>query len=424
MRHGQKTLWLLLLSSACGSGGSTAEAIGGEAGIAGAADARGSGGATGGAPTSGGADRSSEQGEAGLAGDLDPSGSGGVPGGSQTSAGAGIGSEQAEGGHGQAAMAGSSGAGADGSGGVGQAGSGPGLSADYPGDVGIADDARVLWVEDFEEGSVEAVTARYEDFKNAGGMTLVSDVPSRSSGTQSLRLVASGSGTNATDLFKRLPDSDELYVRYYAKYEAGVAWHHTGVWIGGYHPGTDWPNPQAGLLPQGDDRFSVALEPTEQGATPRMDFYNYWMKMHSWMDEPSGNTAYYGNSLVHDPSLTAREAWQCFEVHVKLNPDPSSGAAAELGLWVEDEPVIQFTDTEPLGYWVKDKFCPEAATGSECTDYRPAQPDLVPLDLRYRSTLDLKLNHFWPQNYITEGGAGSVWYDDMVVAGARIGCIR
>jgi hypothetical protein len=424
MRHGQKTLWLLVLSSACHTGGSGSEAIGGEAGVAGTTNARGPGGAIGGSQTSGGAGSGPEQGEAGVAGDIGPRGSGGATGGSPTSGGAGSSSEQTQGGNGQAVTAGSSGADVDGSSGGLQAGSGPGLSADHPGDVGIADDARVLWVEDFEEGSVEAVTARYEDFKNAEGMTLVSDVPNRSSGTQSLRLVASGTATNATDLFKRLPDSEDLYVRYYAKYEAGVAWHHTGVWIGGYYPGTDWPNPQAGLRPQGDDRFSVALEPTERGETPRVDFYNYWMKMHSWMDEPSGSTAYYGNSLVHDPSLTAKEAWQCFEIHVKLNPDPSSGAGAELGLWLEDESVIQFTDTEPLGYWVKDKFCPEAATGSECTDYRPANPDLVPLDLQYRSTTDLKLNHFWPQNYITEGGAGSVWYDDMVVARARIGCIR
>ena len=49
---------------------------------------------------------------------------------------------------------------------------------------------------------------------------------------------------------------------------------------------------------------------------------------------------------------------------------------------------------------------------------------LVPLDLQYRSTADLKLNAFWPQNYITEGGAGDVFYDDMVIAKSRIGCIQ
>jgi hypothetical protein len=142
------------------------------------------------------------------------------------------------------------------------------------------------------------------------------------------------------------------------------------------------------------------------------------------MDVPSGDTAYYGNSLVHDPALVATGDWQCIELYVKLNPDGASGAGAELALWVDDEPRARFTDTSPLGYWIKDKFCPDAATGTECTDYRPADPELAPLDLRYRSTTDLELNAFWPQNYITEPGEGSVWYDDMVVARRRIGCLR
>jgi hypothetical protein len=315
-------------------------------------------------------------------------------------------------------------------GGVGPGGSagsaGSTISDDHPGDEGIADDPDVVWAENFEEGSVDAVVARYEQAQNAAGMSLDTDVPALSSGRASLRLLSSGDGANATDLFKHLePGHDELHVRYYAKYEPNVAWHHTGVWIGGYNPPSDWPNPQAGLKPNGDDRFSVSLEPLEQNsASPRLDFYNYWMTMHSWMDVPSGDTAYYGNSLVHDPALVATGQWQCIELHVKLNPDGASAAGAELAVWLDDELRAEFTDTSPLGYWIKDKFCPDAATGTECTDYRPADPELVPLDLRYRSTTDLKLNAFWPQNYITDPGEGSVWYDDMVVALRRVGCLR
>jgi len=48
----------------------------------------------------------------------------------------------------------------------------------------------------------------------------------------------------------------------------------------------------------------------------------------------------------------------------------------------------------------------------------------IPLDLQFRTTTDLKLNVFWPQNYITSGGEGSLWYDDMVVARVRIGCLQ
>lgn len=283
-----------------------------------------------------------------------------------------------------------------------------------------------MWVENFEEATVNDFTARYDDFKNAPGMTLDTQKPAKSTGAHSMQLVASGTGANATDFYKSLtPGYEELFVRYYAKYQSNVQWHHTGVWVGGYNPPIPYPSPQAGLKPNGDDRFSVSFEPMEQAATPRMDFYNYWMKMHSWMDTPMGTTAYYGNSLIHQTAVVAPDAWMCVEIHIKLNPGPSSGAGAELGLWVDDQSIQQFTDSAPLGYWTKDKFCPEGVDSSECTNYPPpAGTTLIPLDLQYRSTTALKLNAFWPQNYITSGGDGSVWYDDMVVATARVGCIQ
>ena len=359
---------------------------------------------------------------------------GGAFSGGASSGGASSGGTSGAGGTASGGASGSGGSTSGGSGGAGGAGgagtggssgAGPGLSAKYPGDVGIDKDPDVIWVESFEEGTVSALLTRYESKQGTGAIALDPSVPAKSSGKASGKLTASGAGPNAVDFYKKLaPGYDELFVRYYARYQAGVKWHHTGVWVGGYNPASNWPSPQAGLKPDGDDRFHVSLEPMTSGTAPRMDFYNYWMKMHSWMDQPSGNTAYYGNSVIHDPALTAKDEWQCFELHIKLNPSAGSGAGAELGVWVNDQSVIQFTDKAPLGYWVKDKFCPEKATGTECTQYKPTSPTLVVLDLQWRSTTDLKLNAFWPQNYITEGGAGSVWYDDMVIAKSRVGCIQ
>jgi hypothetical protein len=321
-----------------------------------------------------------------------------------------------EGGGGDAAPGGDGGGQADGA-------AGTGLAAQYPGDIGIESDPDVVWFEGFEEGSVAAVTARYEQAQNPGGMTLVADVPAGSGGSASLRLTA-GVSANATDLYKHLPDYDEWYVRWYAKYQANVTWHHTGVWVGGYNPSADWPSPQAGLKPNGDDRFSISIEPVYSGPDgPRFDFYNYWMKMRSWMAVPSGDTAYYGNGLVHRNGFTIDEGqWVCLEVHVKVNPGASSGAGAVLEVWKNDLLVQRFDDAGPLGYWIRDKFCPPGADGQECTDY-PAPADTI-LDLQLRSTLDLKLNAFWPQNYITEGPDGSVQYDHMVVATRYVGCLR
>lgn len=358
----------------------------------------------------------------------DDSGSGGAAGssGSGGAAGSGVGGGAGAGASGGGGSAGSSGAGG-GSGAAGAGGTGAGLASKYPGDVGIENDPAVVWVENFEEGSVGAVTARYEDHKNEPGMELVADVPPKSSGAASMKLTASGSGANATDFYKRLdPGYEELFVRWYAKYQGGVEWHHTGVWVGGYNPASNWPSPQAGLKPNGDDRFSVSIEPVGQGPSPRLDFYNYWMQMHSWMDNPSGSTAYYGNTLVHQTSFVVDDdQWMCLEVQIKLNTDPSSATGAELGVWKNDQAVVHFSQSGPLGYWVKDKFCPEQADGPECTNYPPPTgTSMLPLDLQYRSTADLKLNAFWPQNYITSGGAGSVQYDDMVVATERVGCLQ
>lgn len=306
-------------------------------------------------------------------------------------------------------------------------GGAPQLLADrYPGDVNIASDPAVVWAENFEAATVADVAARYEEAKGQSGMALEQDTPASSTGQRSMRLTASGAGPNAVDLFKNLaPGYDELYVRYYVKYQGGAPWHHSGVWIGGYNPPTNWPNPQAGTKPTGSDRFSIAFEPIEDGTNVRMDFYNYWMNMHSWMAQPSGNTAYYGNTLLHDTSVRAPDdTWFCVEYHVKLNPDPSSRMGAELALWMNDQLVQRFTDSAPLGYWVRDKFCPDAADGTECTDYRPANPTLVPLDLQFRTTSDLKISHFWPQNYVSAGGPSSLWFDDMVLATERVGCLR
>ena len=93
-----------------------------------------------------------------------------------------------------------------------------------------------------------------------------------------------------------------------------------------------------------------------------------------------------------------------------------------LEVWHNDTLIRRFDDTGPSGYWVKDKFCPNDADGSECTAYRPANPTLVPLDQRWRTTSALKINYFWPQNYNDASTNSSMLLDDMVVAKQRIGC--
>src|SRR5260221_2849679 len=124
----------------------------------------------------------------------------------------------------------------------------------------------------------------------------------------------------------------------------------------------------AGFRPNGDDRFSIRIEPVYNvgAANPRFDFYNYWMTMHSWMPQPINDdgTAYYGNGLVHHDAFTIDEGqWLCIEVHAKLNPDGASGAGSILEVWKNDVQVVRFDDAAPLGYWIRDKFCTPAGDG-------------------------------------------------------------
>src|SRR5206468_2705690 len=110
--------------------------------------------------------------------------------------------------------------------------------------------------------------------KNAPGMALVVDKPAASCGAASMKLTAGGA-VSATDLYKQLPGNDELYMRWYVKYQAGTLWHHSGAWFGGYNPALSYPSPGAGTKPNGDDRISFSIEPVwgSGSPNPKLDFY-------------------------------------------------------------------------------------------------------------------------------------------------------
>jgi hypothetical protein len=298
------------------------------------------------------------------------------------------------------------------------------LAEKHPGDVGMGTDPAVVLYENFAESSVAAVVARYNTTVNKAGMALVADHPPNSPGPHAMRLTAGGSHA-ATYLYKDFGTGyDELYFRYYIKYIGSGPWHHSGMWFGGYNPPLPWPDPHAGARPIGNDRFSIALEPIPSFKNSPMDFYVYWRGMHSWMADPTGAVGdYWGNTFLHNPELlTESNTWICYEIHLKLNPVPSSGHDAMLQVWKNNALVQSFDDSGPPGFWVRDKFCPNDAQGAECINNRPADPKLVLLDQQWRTTSALKINYFWPQNYNTASTNSSLLLDDMVVAKERVGC--
>ena len=195
--------------------------------------------------------------------------------------------------------------------------------------------------------------------------------------------------------------NDTLYVRYYIKYPTSGNYHHTGIWMGGYNPPLNYPNPQAGNKPAGNDRFSGSAEPSN--STFRFDHYDYWMDMHQ-----SADGFYWGNLLLNNPSLHVNAGqWMCVEQMIKLN-NPVTASNGEHQIWVDGVSVSHVGQGFPNGSWSGGIFT-QSPTGTPFPG------------MRWRSDSALNLNHIWLQNFSPDDPGGfqaDMKFDHVVVARA------
>ena len=303
---------------------------------------------------------------------------------------------------------------------------GAGLAAQFPGDRGIADDARVVFVENFEEASLDAVRARWESVQSPEIMSLSDEVPSGSGGKRSLLMTHVGGAGEGGHLYRRLtPGYERLFVRFYVRFDAACAGIHHFFHVGGYNPPTPYPQGGAGVRPRGNERFSIGIEP--HGRDWVWDYYAYWMEMRG--SPPRGQT--WGNSFIRDPELkVVRDDWICVETMIQLNDVGESNG--ELALWIDGRRVSHVGQGFPNGNWVFDKFTPGAGgDGVRWSDERRGPETFVtppggrPFEgFRWRSDPRLKLNFLWVLLYMTEipeGHVSNVWFDDIIVATEYIG---
>jgi hypothetical protein len=281
------------------------------------------------------------------------------------------------------------------------------LAAQYPGDVGIENDPAVVLVEKFED-STASVFSRWTDILNGGSMFLTGDVPPGSPGSRSLSIPWVGGGVlNGGHLYKLFAQGidDTLYVRYYIKLPSNGEYSHHGIWIGGYNPASLWPNPQAGVRPLGDDRFSAAAE--QWPMSNLFDHYDYWTEMH-----PGSDGIYWGNGLLNNPQVTGREdQWMCVEHMVRLN-NPVWERNGEHAIWIDGVKVSHLGPGFPTGTWDGGNFYPGSGTPFE--------------GFRWRSDPNLKINYLWLQTYAPNDPAGvsaEIKYDHVVAATRYIGCL-
>ena len=277
-----------------------------------------------------------------------------------------------------------------------------GLAGLYPGDAGIENDPNVVFVERFDEASLASLFGRWTDVMNGAAMSIASDAPAGSPVGKSLTIPWSAASSGG-HLYRRLPQAvdDTLYVRYYVKYPSTTTYDHTGIWMGGYNPPLDWPNPQAGVKPAGNDRFSAAAEQNELN---RFDHYDYWMGMHQ-----SGDGSYWGNYLLNNPSVQATpDQWMCVEQMVKLNA-PITSANGEHAIWINGTKVSHVGPGFPNGSW----------SGGIFTQ----SPGGTPFEgIQWRNSSSLNLNYLWLQVFAT-GGSGNLKYAHVVAAKSYIGCL-
>jgi hypothetical protein len=304
-----------------------------------------------------------------------------------------------------------------------------GIAAAYPGDAGIERDPRVVFVESFEQASLESLWARWESVRDGSSQSFSKDVPPGSSGKQSLVMERErGSGSH---LYRRISNKqggwgyERLFARYYVKFdrESGEL-HHFGTCLGGHFPPLSYPSVRAGQPPDGAKSFWSGIEPF--GASWTWDFYTYWSEMRG--SPPRGQT--WGNSFVRDPGLNvARGEWICIEQMIAMNePGDTNG---EQALWINGKLISHLGKGFPNGVWVYDKFTPGKGGQSVRWNREKGGPErsLVPEagapfeGFRWRTVPELNVNYLWLYIY-TEKPAGhriKVWFDHVVVATDYIG---
>ena len=65
-----------------------------------------------------------------------------------------------------------------------------GIASRYPGDTNIQNDPHVIFADMFEEPNIKVVIANWTNYKDSAQMSLVTDVPSGTTGKISIRFTA------------------------------------------------------------------------------------------------------------------------------------------------------------------------------------------------------------------------------------------
>jgi hypothetical protein len=358
----------------------------------------------------------------------------GGTGGSAGAAGASGGMPGTGGGGPGGAAGGGAGGGATGSAGRGGSAGGPGgggasgfISAQYPRDVGIAADPRVLFASDFEDG----LTGWTRYTNNTDHITVLTDAALAHAGTRFLRAqvtrtqLAANANISANaqyDFATRVP---EVYWRFHARFVGQTASPHHWVRVGAGTPSYQ-SDGLANTVPPGNQGFWFDLD-ASQGKT--FAFYAYWYEMRSGRCNDGsatpgcagdqGTTYYYGNNFnPAGQTAFAADSWFCLEIRAKANTVGQSDG--ELALWKDDALVGEYKPGTPRGRWLRDNFY---SWGQYFIDEQAFEG----FDFRSDANVLLKrvtLDAYYQVDTLPASAPAAqvILYDDVVIATSRIGC--
>ncbi len=268
---------------------------------------------------------------------------------------------------------------------------GEGFAAAYVADERISSHPAVIFADNFETGELGA---KWDETNNRGDSALA--FVNRSAdeapvGTRSLQVTANlgkNTGGGFTTWFE---SSDQIFIRFYTRFHPDCDYVHHFCTLRAnksLQGGDRWSGfGGAGELPNGEERFSTAIEPWgnwRRWQPPgRWNFYSYWHTM-----KPSPDGKYWGNAFRPEtqPNIQ-RDEWICVEMMVKHNtPGKEDG---EQAYWI---------DGELRGHW---------------------------RGINWRTSPTLMANAFTLESYITDRWTkrqvNIVYFDNVVIATQYIG---
>jgi hypothetical protein len=269
--------------------------------------------------------------------------------------------------------------------------SGPGLAAAFAADEGLSSHASVIFADHFERGDLGA---QWDEVSNAGNqvLSLVEQLaPDGTTGHRSLQVIATLGNNHGGGLTKWFSSAEQIFIRFYVKFAPDCDYVHHFCTLRankGLQGRDKWSGfGGAGERPEGDERFSTALEPWGNWGrfTPpgRWNFYSYWHTM-----KQSGDGRYWGNSfLPEDTADIPRDRWICAEFMLQHNTAGQNDG--QQAFWI---------DGKLLGHW---------------------------REINWRTSPTLWANAFTLESYVTDRWTkhpvNVVYFDNVVIAKSYIG---